>query len=67
MKLRAPDGKKYETDTANTETLFRRFDENKAAAKTGGKIAGDARRQLELLSGKPVISKENRLDHVHFS
>lgn len=37
------------------------FDENKAAAKTGGKIAGDARHQLEQESGKPVISKENYL------
>lgn len=37
------------------------FDENKTAAKTGGRIAGDARRQLEQESGKPVISKENFL------
>lgn len=37
------------------------FDENKAAAKTGGRIAGDARRQLEKESGKPVISNENFL------
>lgn len=35
------------------------FDENKQAAKIGGKIAGDARRQLEQESGKPVISQEN--------
>ena len=35
------------------------FEENKTAAKTGGRIAGDARRQLEQESGKPVISKEN--------
>lgn len=37
------------------------FDQNMTAAKTGGKIAGDARRQLEKESGKPVISKENYL------
>lgn len=37
------------------------FDENKIAAKTGGRIAGDARRQLEQESGKPVVSKENFL------
>lgn len=37
------------------------FDENKAAAKTGGRIAGDARRQLEQESGKPIISRENFL------
>lgn len=37
----------------------RGFDENKTAAKIGGKIAGDARQQLEQESGKPVVSKEN--------
>ena len=39
----------------------RGFNENKAAAKTGGRIAGDARRHLEQESGKPVVSKENFL------
>jgi hypothetical protein len=37
----------------------RGFDENKSAAKIGGKIAGDARHQLEQESGKPVISQAN--------
>ena len=37
------------------------FIENKKAAKAGGKIAGDARKQLELQSGKSVISDENYL------
>jgi DNA-damage-inducible protein D len=40
------------------------FDENKTAAKIGGKIAGDARRQLEQESGKPVISQENYLGRL---
>ncbi len=40
------------------------FDENKTAAKIGGKIAGDARRQLEQESGKPVISQENYLGSI---
>ena len=40
------------------------FDENKNAAKIGGKIAGDARRQLEQESGKPVISQENYLGRL---
>ncbi len=35
------------------------FDENQNAARMGGRIAGNARRQLEQESGKPVISKEN--------
>jgi DNA-damage-inducible protein D len=43
----------------NTNTLG--FDENKKAAKAGGKIAGDARKQLELKSGKKVVSEENYL------
>lgn len=42
------------------------FEKNKAAAKTGGKIAGDARCQLELESGKSVISKENYLGMTPF-
>ena len=37
------------------------FDENKSAAKMGGKIAGNARQELEQESGKPVISQENYL------
>ena len=37
------------------------FDENKSAAKMGGKIAGDARHQLEQDSGMPVISQGNYL------
>lgn len=37
------------------------FQANQKAAKAGGKIAGDARRQLELKSGKKVISTENYL------
>jgi len=37
------------------------FVENKIAAKKGGKIAGDARKNLELESGGKVASKENYL------
>ena len=40
------------------------FDENKSAAKMGGKIAGDARHQLEQDSGTPVISRENYLGRL---
>ncbi len=39
----------------------RGFDANKKAAKAGGKIAGDARKQLEMKSGKKVISSDNYL------
>jgi len=43
----------------NTDTQG--FHENKKAAKVGGKIAGDARKQLELKSGKKVVTSENYL------
>jgi DNA-damage-inducible protein D len=39
----------------------RGFEQNKKVAKVGGKIAGDARKQLELKSGKKVVSSENYL------
>lgn len=37
------------------------FDRNKRAAKAGGKIAGDARKKLEKISGQKVISETNYL------
>ena len=40
------------------------FVENKKAAKAGGKIAGDARKQLELKSGKKVVTSKNFLPPV---
>jgi len=55
-------------EAATKEIAVRRdardFDENKSAAKMGGKIAGDARHQLEQDSGTPVISRENYLGRV---
>lgn len=37
------------------------FVENKTAAKKGGKIAGDARKKLEIETGKKVVSHKNFL------
>ncbi|MFZ2957691.1 MAG: Bro-N domain-containing protein [Candidatus Ozemobacteraceae bacterium] len=37
------------------------FEENKEAAREGGKIAGNARKALEDKSGKKVVTKENFL------
>ena len=45
--------------TRNTDACG--FEENKEAAKKGGKIAGDARKALELESGKKVITDQNFL------
>lgn len=52
-------------EASTTEITKRRnaqgFDENRAAARTGGKIAGDAREKLEKESGRRVVSRENYL------
>jgi len=37
------------------------FEENKISAQKGGKIAGDARKQLEIESGEEVVNKHNYL------
>jgi hypothetical protein len=37
------------------------FDENHTAAKKGGKIAGNARKQLEIESGKRIVTSGNYL------
>lgn len=33
--------------------------ENKKVAKSGGKVAGDARKNIEAQTGKPVITSDN--------
>jgi methylphosphotriester-DNA--protein-cysteine methyltransferase len=38
------------------------FPQSKAAATAGGKVAGNARRELEQKSGRKVVSRENYLD-----
>jgi DNA-damage-inducible protein D len=38
------------------------FDENQVAARKGGRIAGNARRELEAETGKPVVSRTNYLE-----
>lgn len=35
------------------------LEENRIVAKTGGKIAGDARRRIEQETGTPVITSQN--------
>jgi DNA-damage-inducible protein D len=51
---------------ASTTEIARRkdaqgFDENRSAAKEGGSVAGNARKDLETRSGKPVVSRANYL------
>ena len=43
--------------TKNSKGLI----QNKVVAKQGGKIAGDARKALEIKTGEKVVSKENYL------
>jgi DNA-damage-inducible protein D len=38
------------------------FDKNQVAARKGGRIAGNARRELEAETGKPVVSPVNYLE-----
>lgn len=38
------------------------FPQNKVAAKQGGTVAGNARRELEKKSGRKIVSRENYLD-----
>ena len=51
---------------ASTTEIARRkdaqgFDENRGAAREGGAVAGNARKDLEARSGKPVVSRVNYL------
>lgn len=51
---------------ASTTEIARRkdaqgFDDNRVAAKEGGTVAGNARKDLEARSGKPVVSRANYL------
>ena len=52
-------------EAATTEIARNRdtrgFDQNRTAARNGGMVAGDARRQLETKSGRRVISRQNYL------
>ncbi|MFH1818227.1 MAG: Bro-N domain-containing protein [Pseudomonadota bacterium] len=54
---------------ASTTEIARRKDaqgleDNRVAAKEGGTIAGNARKELETKSGKPVVSKTNYLSQT---
>lgn len=49
------------TTEISRNTNAKGFKENYSAAKAGGTVAGNARRELEKKSGKSIISKENYL------
>ena len=51
LKLKSPkDGKSY------------KLEENRQAARDGGKIAGNARKEIEEHTGKAVITSQNAID-----
>jgi len=54
-------GEAATTEIARTQDAWG-FTENRSAAGKGGKIAGEAREQLELESGRKVVTDENYLD-----
>lgn len=56
-------GEKATTDITRTRDA-KGFEENKQAAKRGGQIAYNARKELEQETGKSVISKDNLLSLI---
>ncbi len=54
-------GEAATTRIAKTKDV-RGFEENKVAAKQGGEVAGNARKELESKTGESVVSEENFLD-----
>ena len=62
LKMLSADGKRYKTDVATTE-LSKTYEpqgleENKNIARQGGTIAGNARKEIEHNTGKPVITSK---------
>lgn len=57
LKMISSDGKRYSTDCTNAKGFIK----NKIAAHIGGKIAGNALKELEKESGEKVITSENYL------
>lgn len=51
-------GEASTTEIAKTNDVYG-MNENRLAARAGGKIAGDARLALEAQTGKKVVSKSN--------
>ncbi len=70
LRLKSSDGKKYETDCANTESLFRIIQSipspkaepfKRWLARVGGDIAGGARKKLEKRLSRSIVSPQNYL------
>lgn len=55
-------GEASTTEIARTQDA-KGFDENRRAARSGGTVAGNARKELESKTGKKVITKKNYLEN----
>ena len=49
-------------DRALETYLKKGLDENKQVAQRGGTVAGNARKEIEAQTGKPVLSRQNAVD-----
>ena len=47
------------TTEISKEQIPETFEENKQVARTGGEVAGNARKDIEARTGKPVITSKN--------
>jgi hypothetical protein len=47
------------TTEISKEKLPKGFEQNRKVAKQGGTIAGNTRKEIELTTGKPVVSTKN--------
>jgi 1,6-anhydro-N-acetylmuramate kinase len=50
------------TTEISKSTEPKTFEENKQVARRGGQIAGNARKEIEADTGKPVITNKNAVD-----
>ena len=50
------------TTEISKQTEPKTFEENKQVARRGGQIAGNARKEIEADTGKPVITNKNAVD-----
>jgi prophage antirepressor-like protein len=71
VEMKAEDGKTRKIQASNVEQLLRIIQSipspkaepfKRWLAKVGGKIAGDARKKLEIESGKKVVTNDNYLE-----
>jgi prophage antirepressor-like protein len=53
------------TTTISKKEKPRTFEENKQVAKRGGRVAGNARKEIEEQTGEPVITSKKAVDFAH--